>query len=93
MIVRRFTSLSRKYVYVIMLILYNDSHTYLVLTNYTDTCISHLGLIIYKIGKAPMNQKFINQDTNETEINKMNTVFNKTKFNNPALRENGGGEL
>lgn len=52
-----------------------DSHTYLVYTNYTDTCISHFILTIYKNRPARMNQKYINQDANETEINKISTVF------------------
>lgn len=44
-----------------------------------------------------MIQKYINQDANETEIHKINTVFTdqwsstiKMEFNNPA-RENWGG--
>lgn len=61
----------RKYVDVIMLILYNDSHTYLVHTNYTDTCISHL-LIIYKIGQ---DESEIHQSRHKWNSNKINTVF------------------
>lgn len=43
-----------------------------------------------------MNQKYINQDANETEIDKISTVFtdqwsstNKMELNNPA-KENWG---
>lgn len=96
---RRLTSPSRKYVYVIMLILRSDvdSHTYLVYTNYTDTCVSHFILTIYKNRPARMNQKYINQDANESEINKINTVFTdgiqQTRWSSTIQQGKiGGGE-